>query len=138
MIFFTFKVYVGKVEVPRHKLSSFLRSAQILSIKGLSHVQTKTKKKSFCNNSPAENQMVGRDKENNESQEPTNDDEESNLKRPSNHLSDLGGPKRPRLIPRPPPKPVTTTITPGNLLIVIFMAVLKLTTKFIRLNLKND
>ncbi len=117
-----FQVYVGKVQVPRHRLTSFLRSAQILSIKGLTHIQTKTKKKSFCDNSPAENPIVGY--ENNDSQE-TND-EESTLKRLLNSSSDLGSSKRPRLIPRPPPKPVTTTITPGKMLITIFRTILQI------------
>ena len=119
-----FQVYVGKVQVPRHRLTSFLRSAQILSIKGLTHIQTKTKKKSFCDNdnSPAENPIVGY--EDNDSQEPN--DEESTLKRLLNSSSDLGCPKRPRLIPRPPPKPVTTTITPGKMLINIFITILQI------------
>ena len=101
---------MGKVQVSRHQLKSFLKSAEILRIRGLTHHAVTPEQK--VQSGEEQHQLhESTIEENNESLEQSDDD----LKRHSSHPSESGGPKRPRLTLRPPPKPVTTTITPGNI-----------------------
>jgi hypothetical protein len=103
---------VGKVQVSRHQLKSFLKSAEILRIRGLTH-NAVTPEQKFQSTDEQQQHLESSIEENSESQDQCCD--EDHLKRNSSHLSDVGGPKRPRLTLRPPPKPVTTTITPGKI-----------------------
>lgn len=98
----------------RHQLKSFLKSAEILRIRGLTHHAVTPEQKFQSGDQQHQQLHESTIEENSESQEQSGD--EDRLKRHSSHPSEMGGPKRPRLTLRPPPKPVTTTIIPGNTL----------------------
>jgi len=78
----------------------------------LAAIATKKKKTVlFENFDDRKNETKSSSDQNVEKNDENDDDEE--LKRRADRSSESTCPKRPRLLPRPPPKPVTTTITPG-------------------------
>ena len=111
-MFFSIQVYVGKVQVSRHQLKSFLKSAEILRIRGL--VQSNHTKDQIFDRASTDEKLSGSSNSHHEAQEPS-EDEPSSKRQSEIPPSDSGGSKRPRLQSRPPAKPVTTTITPGKL-----------------------
>ena len=110
-IVFFIQVYVGKVQVSRHQLKSFLKSAEILRIRGL--VQSNHSTDNIFDRASTDEKLSASNSSQREPLEPIED--ELNSKRQSEiPPSDPGGSKRPRLQSRPVSKPVTTTITPGK------------------------